>query len=117
MEATMNRAPEIARLNDLARRGAPEANALILLTPGVEALVTGDILKRAALVRAIAGFESFEDGDDPYGERDFGAFVFDGARVFWKIDYCDLQLEGQSERPWCAADTRRVLTVMLASEY
>ena len=117
MQTTPEQVAEIARLNDLARRGSPDANGMTVLTPGVDALMDGDPLKRLTLARAIAQFSAFEEGNDPYAERDFGSMVFDGERVFWKVDYFDQNLEGLSEAPWCASATRRVVTVMLASEY
>ena len=55
--------------------------------------------------------------EDTYGERDFGAFTFRGERVFFKIDYYDLNLEYGSEDPADASITARVVTIMLATEY
>jgi hypothetical protein len=37
--------------------------------------------------------------------------------VFWKIDACDRDLRFGSEAPANPAVTRRVLTIVLASEY
>ena len=55
--------------------------------------------------------------DDTYGERDFGAFDYRGERLLFKIDYYDSNLEFGSEDPSDAAQTRRVMTIMLASDY
>ena len=49
--------------------------------------------------------------------HDFGAFVHNGERVFWKIDYYDPSLTKGSEDPADPQQTARVLTIMLASEY
>jgi Protein of unknown function (DUF3768) len=54
--------------------------------------------------------------NDPYKERDPGAFVH-GNRIFWKIDYYDTTLTKGSEDPSDPKQTVRVLTIMLASEY
>ena len=72
-------------------------------------------------------------GGSPHGERDFGAVyqLADGRwtttrparredereRVFWKLDYFDRALEFASEDAADPRITRRVLTIMLASEY
>lgn len=62
-------------------------------------------------------FNAFTEDNDPYGEHDFGSIKLDDETVFWKIDYYDLTLTAGSEDPADPARTRRVLTVMLASEY
>ena len=62
-------------------------------------------------------FETFEAGDDPYGEHDFGAVEIAAEKFFWKIDYYDEAMNGGSEDPADPARTTRVLTIMLADEY
>ena len=52
-----------------------------------------------------------------YGERDFGAFTFRGEKIFFKVDYFDLNLEYGSEDPADASITARVVTIMLAEDY
>jgi Protein of unknown function (DUF3768) len=34
-------------------------------------------------------FDAFTTDNDPCGERDFGSFLLDGEKLFWKIDYVD----------------------------
>jgi hypothetical protein len=62
-------------------------------------------------------FDDFSEGNDPYGEHDFGAFDQAGEKIFWKIDYYDADMTAGSPDPADAAVTTRVLTVMLAEEY
>ena len=57
------------------------------------------------------------EGDDPYGEHDFGAFDHAGQRIFWKIDCYDPTEEFGSEDPADPSKTMRVLTILLADEY
>lgn len=102
----------IRDLNDAFRRG---------MTSGQWMLTRGIADKGAEFVaeavRRIKNFDAFTEGDDPYGEHDFGALDLAGERLFWKIDYYDQTLTFGSEAPECDLATRRVLTLMLASEY
>jgi len=107
------RKSRIAALNDLCRTAMGVAGRLFQ-TPGINALAPS---VQSAIREAVEEFDAFTPGNDPHGERDFGAFEHDGARVFWKIDYFDPSLEGGSEDPSDPAQTVRVLTIMLASEY
>ena len=70
-----------------------------------------------ATVNAVRAFSDFGPNNDPYGEHDFGAFEIDGERLFFKLDYYNLTLDGGSPDPADPAVTHRVLTIMLASEY
>ena len=68
-----------------------------------------------SLSRAVEGFSSFTEDNDPYSAHDFGSLRFEGQKIFWKIDYYD-----QNLKYWCDPldkACRRVLTVMLAEEY
>lgn len=40
-------------------------------------------------MRKVRGFEVFNSDNDPYGERDYGSFEYDGEKVYFKIDYLD----------------------------
>jgi hypothetical protein len=97
---------EIAKKNDEFRR----SGFGVMLTAGVNELE--DIL---GLLQEIRLFNEFTENNDPYGEHDFGSIVWHGEKVFWKIDYYDQALE-YGDDP-LSLDCRRVLTVMLASEY
>jgi hypothetical protein len=46
-----------------------------------------------------------------------GVLEIQGERVFFKTDYFDLAMTAMSPDPADPAVTRRVLTIMLASEY
>lgn len=86
----------------------------MFVTEGVHDLPSFDA---SLLMRAIANYDQFDANNDPFGERDFGAFQLFGAGLFWKIDYFDRNLEFGSSDPTNPDATIRVLTVMLESEY
>lgn len=103
----------IAKLNDLLR--TTFIGGQIVMTAGIAALppeVQEDIVTK------VRTFNDFSEDNDPYGERDFGAFDQSGAgKVFWKIDYYDTTMTMGSENPADPKQTRRVLTILLAEEY
>ena len=57
------------------------------------------------------------DGNNPYGENDFGALDVEGTKYFFKIDYYDTNLEFHSPDPTDPRVTTRVLTILEAREY
>lgn len=108
-----NNSHEIARLNDLCRSAMGIAGKLFQ-TEGICALPAAD---QSAIREKVETFKDFSEGNDPYGERDFGAFEHNGQRIFWKIDYYARDLMHGSENPADPKQTVRVLTIMLADEY
>ena len=52
-----------------------------------------------------------------FGEHDFGVVEVKGRRVFFKSDYCDLDLRFASPDPADQTITRRAMTIMLAEEH
>lgn len=102
----------IRDLNDAYRTGQRMADWHV--TDGVEAR---GILFMAQAMEAVRNFDGFTPDNDPYGEHDFGSFDLAGAKLFWKIDYYNRDLSGGSEDASDAQKTRRVMTIMLASEY
>ena len=107
------RVSRIAALNDQFRSTFTGGD--IVMTSGIASL---DDPQRVAVLQQVQGFAAFSFENDPYGERDFGAIDLPGIeKVFWKIDYYDPRLEFGSEDPSDPNVTRRVLTIMLASEY
>jgi hypothetical protein len=99
-------ASQIAKKNDVFRKGGFG----VMVTPG--ARESGYLQE---LLRAVREFNAFTEDNDPYGEHDFGSFERAGEKYFWKIDYYDSTLK-YGELP-LSPKCRRVLTIMLASEY
>lgn len=67
------------------------------------------------LMRAVREFDDFNEGNDPYKERDFGRLMWKGDKIFWKIDYYNDTLSCYEDP--LSGTCRRVMTVMLAEEY
>jgi len=107
-----NRTDRIRELTDTFRTTLEGGRCLF--TAGVSDM--GVPFSTAALA-AVRAFADFNADNDPYGEHDFGSFEIGEERLFWKIDYYDLSLEFGSNDPADAAQTKRVLTIMLAEEY
>ena len=119
----------IARLNDLARKAMGIACTAVA-TVGFRSLPEAD---QSQVRELIETYDAFDEGNDPHGERDFGAVYqhADGRwtterprlrddereRVFWKLDYYDRTMRFASEDAANPAVTRRVLTIMLSDEY
>jgi hypothetical protein len=104
----------IAHLNDLARTAMGIASRVVQ-TAGIQAL---DAAVQSHIREQVERFDAFDRNNDPYGEHDFGAFTVDGVgKVFWKIDYYDPTFTQHSTDAADPHVTRRVLTIMLASEY
>jgi hypothetical protein len=128
MESPMtDHTAEIRRLNDLARARPETVNATWVMTRGISHLLGGDdatptavapaLERLVALRAAIGSFADFTEGDDPYGEHDFGAFELFGQKLFWKIDYYHPDHDTHAPVPSNIELCRRILTVMLAEEY
>jgi len=113
------RSKQIATQNDQFRQWMGQPNSSVpgqaLMTAGVAALSQA---QQAAILAKVRSFDTFTEDNDPYGEHDFGAIDIEGVgRIFWKIDYYDVNYQFGSEEPSDLAQTRRVLTIMLAEEY
>lgn len=103
----------IRRLNDELRKGL-SADGQILVTAGITDLGHGAVNE---IMKLVAGFDEFSAENDPYCEHDFGAVQFEGYKIFRKIDYYNRDMSSGSEDPSDPEKTKRVLTIMLASEY
>ena len=113
---------DCAQLASSRERVAALNDRLRMLGQGGRLLVTRDVLalpnfSTSKLLVALAAFDRFDEGNDPYGERDFGDLELCGQTLLWKIDYYDNQLEYASPDASDPLVTTRVLTVMLESEY
>lgn len=106
------RTERIRALNDALRRKCDGGR--IVITSGVTALPEEVMLR---IFGAIADFDAFDDGNDPYSEHDFGSVTDGTLTVFFKIDYYDTDLTMHSPDPADPAVTTRVLTIMLADEW
>ena len=119
---------EVARLNDGARAGSLPTSRTVF-TRALADILAGDaddagtrqaslMLGQAALRRLI-NETPIDPGNDPHGERDFGAAEFRGHKIFWKIDVYanDGTFSWGSETPWDAQQSFRVVTIMLASDW
>ncbi len=102
----------IRHLNDLLR--CKGIGGEVMVTAGVDALGTGAVIR---ILKAVAAFTEFNESNDTRGERDCGQVVVDGRLIVFKIDYFDRTLTLRSPDPAEPAVTRRVMTVMLSSEY
>lgn len=116
---TNTKAALIAELNDQFRRSGQGGR--IFLTRGIMSLPSYQMLK---VIDAVRSFEAFTPDNDPHGEHDFGSFLQDGEKIFWKIDYYQPNIDGEldidglgSEDPSDPEQTIRALTIMLAEEY
>lgn len=110
---TDNTAARIAQLNDTFR-STLVFGGKTFLSAGVAQLDQDNI---GEIVAAIRAFDGFTEDNDPYGEHDFGSVEVRGERILWKIDYYDNNYQYGSEDPADGRITKRVLTIMYASEY
>lgn len=106
MDIDIARAEKIAARNDAFRK----RGFGFMMTPGVQELE--DLLE---LLTEIRMYTDFTEDNDIHHEHDFGAILWFGKKVFWKIDYYDQELEYGLDP--LDRKCRRVLTVMLAHEY
>ena len=110
---TLNSTEATRNLNDAFRKN-PHLNGHLMITYGVQAL---GIQKVQKICKLVSAFDDFNEDNDPYHEHDFGSLVFEGAKMFWKIDYYATDLKHGSENPADPSITTRVMTIMLAEEY
>ena len=102
---------DIKTLNDKFRKTF--IGGRVMLTAGIRAKTQDEI---AEILEKVRSFDNFTTANDPYGEHDFGSFDYKGQKIFFKIDYYDLNYEYMSENPADTTITNRVLTIM-ASDY
>ena len=112
--ATIREQNDVCRQQILAPQWMRAYPCTAVHTQGIEAFSDDE---RYEIYQTVARFSDFTEGNDPHQEHDFGAFDFQGKKLFWKIDYYDPDMERGSEDPSDPKQTMRVLTIMLASEY
>jgi len=110
--AALKKTDAIRLLNDNFR--TTFVGGRVMLTAGVNELPL-DV--KARVILAVQSFSNFTKDNDPHHEHDFGAFEITGQKLFWKIDYYNLDLDGGSEDPADPEKTSRVLTIMFVEEY
>lgn len=108
----LRKTDRIRALNDAFRRSF--VGGKVMMTRGVATLPEST---KVAILDRVRTFDAFNEGDDPYGEHDFGALEVDGERVWFKIDYYDRAMEFGSTNPAEPDVTTRVLTLLLPDEY
>ena len=107
-------AERIAKLNDQSRTNWGTKNTRVVITQGVQAFSEKE---QSEVFERVRTFDDFSEDNDPHKERDFGNFTYAGQKLFWKVDYYNLELDGGSPDPADPDVTMRVLTILLASEY
>ena len=108
----MSNISEIALQNDNFRKHLSQGT--LVLTQGIRSNTKEDL---EAIITQVRTFDTFDENNDPYGERDFGAFDYKGKKIFWKIDYYDQEFLYLSPDVSNPRVTNRVLTIMYAEEY
>ena len=102
----------IRALNDQLRTTGQGGDFVV--TRGIASL---DLRTKVAIYAAVQAFDRFTTDNDPYGEHDFGLLEVAGHRIMFKIDYYDTNMTYLSPDPSDPQVTRRVLTILLTSEY
>ena len=113
MSATvLSRADQIRALNDRFRRSF--CGGAIVVTAAFEAL---SIELKAEALQRVRTFDDFNTDNDPHHEHDMAFFEVMGTRFYFKHDYYSLDMRHGSDNPADPGQTRRMLTIGLASDY
>ena len=102
--------------NDAFRKAVfscPQPDGKAIMTNAVANLAG---MTKMLLFQEIVNFDNFTEGNDPYGEHDFGCVELEGLpKIYWKIDYyADATMEFGTEDH---LNAYRVLVIMFADEY
>jgi len=110
-----NKTAAISALNDEFRTSlGHKGNGHIVLTAGMTTFSPYD---QVMIFKKIKQFEDFTEDNDPHGEHDFGAVIHDGQKIYFKIDYLNINTRYVSVDPADPSITNRIMTIMLSSEY
>ena len=128
MPEEAGRTAEIARLNDEARaRSLPTSR--MVFTRALADLLAGDsddpairqvhLFQHQCALRRLINETPIDPDNDPHGEHDFGVVTYLGRKIFWKVDVYenDGTFSWGASKPWDAAASYRLVTIMLATDY
>ncbi len=119
---------EIARLNDEARAGSLPTSRMVF-TRALADLLAGDsddpairqvhLFQHQCALRRLINETSIDPGNDPHRTRDFGVVTYLDRKIFWKVDVYenDGTFSWGAAKPWDAAASYRLVTIMLATDY
>ena len=110
---------KIAKLNDELRKQIinnqwQKTHNMIVMSKGISEY---DPMEQNAIFEKVAEYNDFSEDNNPFKERHFGDFEFNFVKMYWQIDYYDLNGEYHSEDKSNPDITKRVLTIMKADEY
>ena len=113
---------KIALLNDELRKKLitgelfkADSKDKAFITRGASVFVNS--MNRMQFLNNVALYRNFTEDNNPHGERDFGNFMYQKEKIFWKIDYKDNSMMYHSPDASDPSQTIRVLTIMKASEW
>ena len=113
---------KIALLNDELRKKLitgelfkADSKDKAYITKGASVFANG--MNRMQFLNNVALYRNFTEDNNPHGERDFGNFMYQKEKIFWKIDYKDNAMMYHSPDASDPSQTIRVLTIMKASEW
>jgi hypothetical protein len=113
---------KIALLNDELRKKLitgelfkADSKDKAYITRGASIFVNG--MNKMQFLNNVALYRNFTEDNNPHGERDFGSFMYQKEKIFWKIDYKDNAMMYHSPDASDPSQTIRVLTIMKASEW
>ena len=71
--------------NDQLRQSIPFISRpnLLVVTRGINSLPVQD---QVEIMERVRDFNDFTPDNDPYSQHDFGSFMHNGEKIFWKID-------------------------------
>ncbi len=119
--STKETAKIVAAQNDAFRK-ASLGLAVDGAIPSGQVVMTQGIVQQTdafkhTLFAAIAAYDTFNEESDPYGWHEMGVIEIAGETVWFKLDLYDSDYHYGSPDPTNLEVTRRVMTILLPSEY